>query len=511
MKNIKYIYFFLSLGLILGACDQGIVDIPANGNVTPFVPGQPLSAGTADFSKYVAVGNSLIAGYQAGALFDEGQINSLPNILSQQFARVGGGDFVQPDINSVNGFNSIFSDLSDPNPANWIIKGRLRLFGSRPGPTDSDINAVPNPQVNPGFVYTGPPVNNFGVPGILLGQALIPQTGDWNVAGVDPRFNPYYARFASNPGVSTIIGDAVGAGGTFFTMWLGNNDVLLHAATGASGAAPFTSEGDFTFQYGAALSVMTTDPNIQGVVANIPDWWLAPYFNLVPYNSIVFAAGDPTIDAVNNAYADYNGGLALAVAGMLITQAEADKRNISFAAGPNGIVVDDESLTNLSALGLPSIRQATAEDLITLSAGAVLGTLADPNNPFSVIGVGVPLRDLYTLLDFEFAEVRNRTDAFNAIIANTVSALGLSDRVAVADINQGFKELVADSPLLMDGVAVTTSLAPPAGVFSEDGLHPNSRGYAIAANMIIDAINNKFGANIPSANVALFQATGFPL
>jgi hypothetical protein len=512
MRSYKPIYLLVVLVLTFGSCEQEFPVIPPpNGPGTPVQP-LPPSPGNADFTKFVVLGNSLTAGFQGNALFDMGQMNSLGIILSQQFALVGGGEFIQPDINHENGFNSLFSDLSDPNPANWIIKGRLILTGDPPLPTatDSDLGAVPIPIVNPGFIYTGAPVNNFSVPGIFLGQALIPQTGDWSLFGLDPRVNPFYARFASNPGVSTLIGDAVSAGGTFFTLWLGNNDVLLYAITGASGLAPLTSPSDFAFQYGAALSIMTTDPNIQGVVANVPEVESLPFFKLVAWNAIPFEEGDPVIDLVNSAYTQYNGGLQLAMAGMLITPEEATQRTIQFAAGDNAIVVDDESLTDLSALGLPSIRQTSEEDLITLSAGAVLGTLADPNNPLSVIGVAVPLVDGFTLLAHERLEVQTSTDAFNTIIASTIGAIGVDDRVALADINQTYKDLVADSPLLVDGLAVSAGLAPPTGLFSEDGVHPNSRGYAFVANAFIEAINAKFSANVPLANIGQYPGTGLP-
>lgn len=512
MKSNKYLYLIIGFILALGSCEQEFPVIPPPGD--PGTPVQPLppDPGSADFTKFVVLGNSLAAGFQANALFDMGQMNSLGNILSQQFALVGGGEFIQPDINHENGFNSLFSDLSDPNPANWVIKGRLILAGDPPLPvaTDSDIGALPIPIVNPGFIYTGPPVNNVSVPGVFLGQALIPQTGDWSLFGIDPRFNPFYARFASNPGVSTMIGDAATAGGTFFALWLGNNDVLLYAITGASGLAPITSVVDFAFQYGAALSIMTTDPNIQGVVVNIPGVETLPFFKLVAWNAIPFEAGDPVIDLVNSAYTLYNGGLLQAAGGGLISPEEAQRRTIQFAAGDNGIVVDDESLTDLSALGLPSIRQTSAEDRITLSAGAVLGTLADPNNPLSVIGVAIPLADQFTLLIDELTEVRNRTAAFNTIIANTITAIGVDDRVAHTDMNQVYHELVDESPLLVDGLAVSAGLAPPTGIFSEDGVHPNSRGYAIAANAILEAINAKFSANVPLANIGEYPGTGLP-
>ncbi|MDH3709705.1 MAG: hypothetical protein OER04_07440, partial [Cyclobacteriaceae bacterium] len=230
---------------------------------------------------------------------------------------------------------------------------------------------------------------------------------------------------------------------------------------------------------------------------------------------------DLTAAAVNAAFQEYNDGLDVALGLGLISAEENAARKISFAGvADNAVLVEDESLTqnvDISAffslppgsVVLPNLRQTTADDLLTLPAAAVLGTLADPNNPLSVIGVAVPLGDSFTLLADELAEVEARTDAFNTIIAGTIAGLGVGDRVALADVNAAFNDLVT-GPQLQDGVAVAATLAPPAGVFSEDGAHPNSRGYAIAANVFIEAINDKFGANVPRVNVAQFAGTALP-
>ena len=53
-------------------------------------------AGSADFTTFVALGDSLTAGYADGALYRDGQLESLPAILAQQFALAGGGAFTQP-------------------------------------------------------------------------------------------------------------------------------------------------------------------------------------------------------------------------------------------------------------------------------------------------------------------------------------------------------------------------------------------------------------------------------
>ena len=55
------------------------------------------SSGEANLSNFVAVGNSLTAGYADGALYITGQENSFPNIMAQQFAKAGGSEtFTQP-------------------------------------------------------------------------------------------------------------------------------------------------------------------------------------------------------------------------------------------------------------------------------------------------------------------------------------------------------------------------------------------------------------------------------
>ena len=102
------------------------------------------SAGDADFSSYVAVGNSLTAGYMDGTVSRVSQSYSYPSLLARQFALVGGGEFTQPsfadDINNVGGLNlggfpiassRLIIDASQGRPEN--IAGTIGI-------------EVPNPQ-----------------------------------------------------------------------------------------------------------------------------------------------------------------------------------------------------------------------------------------------------------------------------------------------------------------------------------------------------------------------------
>ena len=529
MKTLKYIGITLALALTLNACDQEIAELenPTPPTAEPDCPAGA-SAGSADFSKFVTLGNSLTAGFQAGALFTEGQNNSLGKILATQFACVGGGAFNQPDINSQNGF---FTGGTNPIPGD-IVLGRLLLQGTppAPAPTMSDAGAIPNPQVNPGFMYAGDKdaLNNFAVPGIQIGQIYLTETGNWGDPA-HPAFNPFYARFAKVPGTSTIIGEATAAlanGGTFFSFWLGNNDVLGYAVGGASNPAIFTSVEDFNVRFNGAISTLLgAGAEIKGIVGNIPDVTAIPYFRLVAYNAIPLPAENAA--ALNAGFAGYNQVLdALKGAPFNFPAADMDARKIAFAAGQNSPVIFDETLTDLGPYfdGLQGagaispvqraqlepyrmVRQTTNTDLLTLSAAPVLGTIVD-ENPLLVRGLTVPLGDQYVLIPQEQTEIRERTTAFNNIIAATANG---SDRVALADVNAKFTQLATSGFESVNGVTFTPSLAPPTGGFSEDGVHPNSRGMAYVANIFIDAINAEFGASVPKVNIAKYQGTALPV
>lgn len=95
MKNIKYI--LLSAVLIgFTACNDETDFEELLDNPTQEIALPELTAGTADFSNYVAVGASFTAGYTDGGLFIAGQENSFPNILAKKFEGLGNAGFSQP-------------------------------------------------------------------------------------------------------------------------------------------------------------------------------------------------------------------------------------------------------------------------------------------------------------------------------------------------------------------------------------------------------------------------------
>jgi len=286
-----------------------------------------------------------------------------------------------------------------------------------------------------------------------------------------------------------------------------NNDVLAYATSGGAGKDqkgnfdPATYGGDditdpnvFAQVYSSIVSNLVAS-GAEGVVANIPNVTTIPYFSTVPHNPVPLDA--QTAAALGQGFAAYNGGLLAAVAGGLITQEEATSRTITFAAGQNAVVIEDEYLTNLGALGLPSYRQATSNDLIVLPASTFIGTTVG-GNAQAINGVTVPLADKWVLTPSEQAEVLAATTAFNATIKSVADANGL----AFVDVNAIMNQVAtATNGVPFDEFRLNARLVF-GGAFSLDGVHPTSRGYAYIANKFIEAINDTYGSNLPPVRAA---------
>ena len=143
MKKLQYILLAVAMAFA-SACEQELIEtVPADPDMTNITPDPCTgSAGSASFTKFVAIGNSLVAGVQGRALFDDGQANSLAAILNTQFACVGGSStFTQPNINTPLGFNLFIT----PNPTTGgTVLGRMLLQGTPPRPTPQVSNVAGN-------------------------------------------------------------------------------------------------------------------------------------------------------------------------------------------------------------------------------------------------------------------------------------------------------------------------------------------------------------------------------
>jgi lysophospholipase L1-like esterase len=482
IKNIKWL-FLVSLTFIACNDDETVTYDSADG--------LPLTAGTADFTKYVALGDSFAAGFSDGALFIEGQKNAYPNILAQQFALVGGGEFTTP--------------LMADNFGGLLLGGipiqGVRLYFN--GATPLSVTGAPTTEVTnhlSGFF------NNMGIPGAKSFHLIAPGYG--NTAGVaGGTASPYFSRFSSNT-TTTVLADALSQTPTFFSLWIGGNDVLGYALTGGDGTNPITPTDTFNGAYNTIASQLAAGGR-KGVVANLPYVGSLPHFTTVPYNPVPLDAA--TVAQLNSpaAYGAYNAGITQAfaylVANNLMSQADADaekaKRTITFRAGSgNAVVIMDEYLTNLTGINpaLVSMRQATAEDLIVLPASSFIGT-AVGGDPSKVNGVSVPLADKWVLSKNEISELKAATDAYNAIIQAAATANDLAFVDAKAIMTQ-----LSTTGITANNYTLNTAFAT-GGAFSLDGFHPTPRGYALIANEFIKAINTKYGSNLKGVNLGDYR------
>ena len=468
-------------------------------------------AGDADFSNYVALGNSLTAGYADSALFVSGQEDSYPNIMAQQFSFVGGGDFTQP-LTSDNLGGLLLGGVQ-------ITGNRLVLSADENGnPFPATLDGAPTTDV---LTSATGPFNNMGVPGATSFHLVTPGYG--SVAGVaNGTANPWYARFATSES-STVLADAVSLNPTFFSLWIGNNDILGYATSGGSGVDqagnldPSTYGGNditdpnvFAAAYSAQVDALVAG-GAKGVLLNIPDVTSIPYFTTVPAQSIPLDAA--TAGVVNAQFAQYNDQiLPLLVQFGVITQEEADSRVVNFVEGINYPIIVDNDLTDVSQVlqgppgNLPEelanllgqLRQATSDDLIVLPASSVLGSVPDPSNPLGVVGVSIPLENQWVLTTTEQARVAAAGAAYNAVI----EGLAAANELGYGDMKSALADVAANGAFYNGGVLTSTYVS--GGAFSLDGVHPTPRGYAFTANTIIDVINTTYNASVPKVDIGTY-------
>jgi lysophospholipase L1-like esterase len=531
MKKLLALLTFF--GLFLVSCsddDTGITTPP---------PPDPINytSGTADFSNYVAVGNSITAGYSDNALFIDGQTASFPNMLAGNFALAGGGSFNIPFMADNLGGATLGGQA--------LFGNRLILSFASGSPAPVPVSGTGSTEIS--NILTGP-FNNMGVPGAKSFHLAAPGYG--NVAGVELGLaNPYYARFASSPN-TTIIADAAGQNPSFFTLWIGNNDVLGFAASGGSGvdqagnldpstygSSDITDPNVFASVYDGLLQALTAN-GADGVVINLPDVSALPYFTTVPAKPLDPTNPDfgPQIPLLNTIFGTLN---------QIYTAVGQPERNVVFSeTEASAVVIRDENLADLSGtiagalladlptfeafiaqFGLPpqaaplvanllgstygQSRQATESDLIVLTSSSVIGTVntdavqaligqglsPELAGQFSVEGVSLPLEDKWVLTPEEQTAVVNATAAYN----QTIEALAALYDLALVDVNS-YQNVIADvGAPLSDGSIVTDAFATGGG-FSLDGVHPAPRGAALLANLIIESINAKYGSNLPGVD-----------
>lgn len=439
MKTLRQHIYIIAGLLLLGACKPEIH--------TP----KPV-AGSADFSRYISVGNSLTAGYADGGLYLAGQQVSYPSIIGKQMQAVGGGTFTQPLFSTAqangSGYLSLTGFNANGNPITTAVTTNLGIRGQVAIPGFGNVTLYTK--------YSGD-INNYGVPGIKLMHITYAPYGN---------LNGYFERLlpGNSPTNSTTYLDFVMAKPfTFFSNWLGNNDALSYATSGGAGDV-LTDKNTFAYLYNVLINTLTSKGQ-KGVVATIPDVTSIPYFNTITVSAIL---------------------------------ASVQKANPAVQALYIKALVSGSSYAP---------RAATTNDLIVLTfPTSKIGQLV--TTPYGNLPYGLtpytPIDNQYVLDEKEIALTEDYVTSYN----NTIKTIAAAKGLAIFDAYTFLRNIKLNG-LVVDGVSVSSNYIS-GGLFSLDGVHLTPRGYAIVADEFIKAINDKYNSSIPRVNISDYNGVKFP-
>ncbi len=478
-----------------------------------------------DFSKYIAFGASFTAGFMDDALYTEGQKSAFPNLLYKSFQALDTslkGDLPFPDVGTEIGFSRVI--VIDGPPLVSYNVGKTQFDNPHPRPLYEPAFQADGPSCLP-FVpkplladktpqqffapYTGK-FNNYGIPGLTMLQAITPATADV----FDVLFNPYYLRIASKPKVSTVLEDAAANDPTFFSIMLGESDIINFMRSG--GETYLQTEIDFSLQMQGMLEALAKK-GAKGVIATIPDFSDFPYFTVATEQGFSkerdFNLNSTEANSINQAYflqgypseQYFKPGLNSYLVERSNGNLSQFKRGVEF--------VTNEFLPYLDSLGRGQIEKCgVAVGGRRRGMGIIHEVeLVKVPNTAIVVPKAYPVPKRFILDEGEVAILNQRLSQYNAAIRriqSTVSVNGvpLSSILAVADLYSAFKQLKRDRGLQnRDRLTIMYFDQGPAGVFSSDGLHPTPIGHAFIANVMINAINGHFGLNLPLHDLRKFR------
>ena len=254
------------------------------------------------------------------------------------------------------------------------------------------------------------------------------------------------------------------------TVWLGSNDLLKVAFSG--GVAPVTSPQSMHDDALAIIRRMQAAGS-KVAIANLVDVMGAGVFIPQPaYQPTLQAYIAAVLEAPPNNIPPAN---AVPIA-TLYSTAYATQETAQVGLGVNGYFTINALFATLQ----------TAAAQIPASAPPVAPTL----------GAGTFIADAVA------NNVKALNTSYNASIAQAASDGG----AALVDIHATFAAITAAGGVPINPPKCCSTVYR-GGLVSLDGLHPSNTGYAIMANVFIDALNAKYSLGIPDVNLATVYAT----
>lgn len=401
-----------------------------------------INFGTADFTRFVCIGNSLTMGEQSTSIFESAQQYSFGNIIAKQV----GTTYAQ-------------ATFSDPGTVGRLEVGSLNPFTLYTNPGQGSPTNLNYPA----------PYNNLGIKSAFVFDVMNARSATTCYTAQPPFNTPNPLFDVVLRGLGTQMELALAQQPTLVTLWIGNNDILAFATRG--GLFPPTSASLFQNQYTQILTALSST-GAPVIIGSLPNGLLTPFFTTVgpgiglklqslPVPGLVYqTTGAP--------------GIAVATANQLLTDSVLVTLSGSSAAG----LIGDQTGKYYSDNGIP----------VPPGVNTAFPFGLTPENPFP---------NGLVLDPTEIAGYKALRAGFNDII----SGLAATFNYPVINWDDVFNQLASSNGLLVNGVTYSTTYIE-GNFFSLDGIHPTSQGYGIIANEFIKAINEECNAQIPLVDVS---------
>ncbi len=315
-----------------------------------FLAGASAARAQANFTNYVAVGDSLTAGYMSGSLVETRQAHSYPALIARQ---AGVSGFQQPLV-------------SEPGiPAELVLVSLSPIIVIAPKSTSQGV---------PLNLSLSRPYNNLGVPGATSVNCLTTTSGG---------FHDLVLR-----GLGTAVQQAVASKPTYITLWIGNNDVLGAAVSGqAVDGVTLVPAATFRAVYTQIVSALKAT-GAPMVAANLPDVTSIPFVSTIPPVVVNPATRQPVL--VNGQPVSLIGPTGPLAPGSYVTlnatSLLAQGVGIPTALGGQGTALPDSVILDPGEIATIRDRVATNNRAIAEIAAAAAVPVLDVNAILAEIG-----------------------------------------------------------------------------------------------------------------------------
>lgn len=387
---------------------------------------------------YVALGNSITAGWQSGGINDSTQSASYARLFALQAeTRFAYPAFVKSFTVPSGSSTLTITTGCPPMIGNW-----------RSQKTTDSLVPTPGGCALRDLAKATDVLNNVAVPFAYATDLLL--TGPGTKFPVAPH------TFIL--GGKAQVDRALDAEPTFVSLWIGNNETLSPATVGliggnaSLGVPGLVSVSEFSAAFTAAVdSLVRARPNLEGIligavkVANTPRFFSA--------DSLISPLKKTAFDTFHGRGSSTIVGCGTSVTGWLVS-AELAK----------------------------AIRAGQHPALVSC-------------NPSLTPGAG----DIFMLSPTEVATLNAATDGYNATIQAKATALGwayLDPNPVLEAQKTGATPAIPAFPNFTSNTR-DAATAVFGALFSLDGVHPSAAGHKIVANAMIDAVNAQYTFQIP--------------